>query len=108
MPAVLAALAIMLRLCFRMHDTVFSNLAANEAVELYSHMREQDAGRIEQYVMERLEHTVYGGNYEITLESLFDGYRAVLRSGNGEKQLKDSRIRPERFMRVITLTEVIP
>ena len=107
MPAVLAALAIMLRLCFRTHDAVFSNLAANEAVELYSHMREPDAGRIEQYVTERLEHTVCGGCYEITLETLFDGYRAVLRSGNGERQLKDSRIRPERFMRVITLTEVI-
>lgn len=107
MPVVLFCVVSMIIYGFELHDIVVCNSAANEAAELMSHMSDaQGRDGIEEYI-NRKTGKLQAGEYKISVDEYKDGSRVSVFSDRGDREYEDEGMIPEKFMRKLTVLEMI-
>lgn len=110
MPIVLMVLVAMILAGYKVHDIFFSNLSANEAVEIYGHLSEEGSESIDAVTEDenkRLGLLFSGRKYSLTMEEYLDGSSATI-TGEGESRTyEDGGFEPEKIIRAVTVIEEI-
>lgn len=110
MPIVLSALVSMILAGYRMHDILYANISANQAVEIYGHLPEgsRDIDTVSAEENSRLDLLFSGREYTLSMqENGENGASATITADGESRTYEDNGFRPEKTIRAITIIEEI-
>lgn len=110
-PITLFVLVAMILAGYKVHDIFFTNLSANEASEIYSHLPTdgaEDAQSVSESENDKLKLLFSEKKYTLSLEGDEEGGSVSTITGDGEERTYELKaFRPEKTLRTVTIVEEI-
>lgn len=105
MGMVLLSLSVMIRQASRLRDETLGAMCIHEAVEKGRHEKEAGLDQIASEVQDYMGNPMTFSGYSIELKNSRSHVSGIGKGGSWSHEIENTRFRPEKFMRQITVIE---